>query len=191
MPALTPSDFHWDGYFWKATIRLAAWRGFQSRRGPYGGQDSVVSSDGSVDLVLAPEGRDDAPIREAEVELANWAIKHEGEMQRALLAALLPRYTELRPQYLDFIGDEGLMPPVIAADEFRSLIGLHSLNVHRIEKDGCPYVGFEFGCTWDAEHGLGVLMHGVRVVEIGGADTAILLWIAERDANNGHLRRDD
>jgi hypothetical protein len=29
---------------------------------------------------------------------------------------------------------------------------------------------------------LGVLMHGTRVVKIGGADTAFLLWIAEEDA---------
>jgi len=40
-----------------------------------------------------------------------------------------------------------------------------------VEKDGIPYVGFEFGCTWDEEHGLGVLMHGTRTVEIG--DTAM------------------
>jgi hypothetical protein len=64
----------------------------------------------------------------------------------------------------------------------RPLIGLHALHVHPVEKDGLPYVGFELGCTWDHEHGLGVLMHGPRVVDIGGADTAFLLWIATRDA---------
>jgi hypothetical protein len=50
-----------------------------------------------------------------------------------------------------------------------------------VQKDGIPYAGFEFGCTWDDEHGLGVLMHGTRAVDIGGADTAFLLWIAEQD----------
>ena len=49
-------------------------------------------------------------------------------------------------------------------------------------KDGLPCFGYEFGCTWDGEHGLGVLMHGKRVVEVGGADTAFTLWIAKRDA---------
>ena len=71
---------------------------------------------------------------------------------------------------------------VKSQDDFRNLIGLHSVNVHPLQKDGMPYIGFELGCTWDPEHGLGVLMHGNRVVEIGGADTAILLWIAEKDA---------
>ena len=73
------------------------------------------------------------------------------------------------------------MPDIDSADDLRALIGLSSVNIHQVQKDGIPYAGFEFGCSWDREHGLGVLMHGTRTVEIGGADTAILLWIAERD----------
>jgi hypothetical protein len=38
----------------------------------------------------------------------------------------------------------------------------------------------EFGCTWDKEHGLGVMTHQTLVIEIGGADTAFLEWIAKR-----------
>jgi hypothetical protein len=91
------------------------------------------------------------------------------------------QYPSVRQKYAGFAAPEDI-PPVHAVDGFRSLIGLHSLNVHQLEHGGLPYVGFEFGCTWDGEHGLGILMHGTRVVEIGGADTAILLWIAERDA---------
>src|SRR5262245_35591393 len=185
MPDLTPSDFRWDDYFWRTTVQLEAWRGFQSRRGPYGALDTAAPSDGSVDVTFAPEGRDEAPLRDDEVELVRWAVRHEREMQSALLAALLPKYGELRADYADVIEDERLMPPVRDVGDFRSLIGLHGLNVHQIEKAGIPYVGFEFGCTWDDEHGLGVLMHGTRVVEIGGADTAILLWIARKDAASG------
>ena len=74
------------------------------------------------------------------------------------------------------------MPDIRTADDLHSLIGLSSVNVHQVQKNGIPYAGFEFGCTWDEEHGLGVLMHGTRTVQIGGADTAILLWIAEEDA---------
>ena len=82
------------------------------------------------------------------------------------------------------------MHPVADAGDFRRLTGLHAVHVHQVAlralndelADGVPYVGFEFGCTWDDEHGLGILMHGQRAVEIGGADTAFLLWIAEQDA---------
>src|ERR1700733_3035369 len=74
------------------------------------------------------------------------------------------------------------MPDVSRTEEFRQLIGLHNVHFVPLLKEGLPYVGYEFGCTWDGEHGLGVLMHGSRVVEVGDADTAFTLWIAERDA---------
>lgn len=41
-----------------------------------------------------------------------------------------------------------------------------------ISKDGFAYVGFELGCSWDEEHGLGVLTHKDHVVKIGEAETA-------------------
>ena len=65
------------------------------------------------------------------------------------------------------------------------MVGLHEVHVHQLQKEGLPYVGYELGCRWDEEHGLGVLMHGSRVVEVGDAGTAFTLWIAERDARVG------
>ena len=47
------------------------------------------------------------------------------------------------------------------------------------------YIGFELGCVWDEEHGLGVMTHRDRVVDVGGADTAFTEWIAENDAEKG------
>lgn len=49
--------------------------------------------------------------------------------------------------------------------------------------------GFRVRVQVDPEHGLGVLTHDTRVVEVGGADTAILLWIARRDAEANNLSR--
>lgn len=184
MPDLTRDDFSWDDYFWKTTVSLPMWSGFQSRRGPYGSRDSDSPSDGRIEVVFAPEGRENSPLRESEIQLVRWAVQNALQMQRALLNGLLECYPSLREKYDGFVEPED-MPPVRGVDDFRCLIGLHSMNVHPLEKDGAPYVGFEFGCTWDSEHGLGVLMHANRVVEIGGADTAILLWIAERDAEVG------
>ena len=34
------------------------------------------------------------------------------------------------------------------------------------------YLGLAFHCTWDEEHGAGVLLHGSRVVNVGETDTA-------------------
>jgi hypothetical protein len=44
--------------------------------------------------------------------------------------------------------------------------------MHGVAKAGHAYVGLELGCTWDEEHGAGVLLHKGRVVEVGQADTS-------------------
>ncbi len=181
MSDITRADFVWDDYFWKASVRLPTWQGFQSRRGAYGSQDSDELSDGSVTLVFAPEGRDESPLLDSELQLVRWAVQHAPEMQRFLLKTLLSEYPAIQKKYRGFVEPEAL-PAVGSTHGFKSIIGLHGVNIHPLEHGGAPYVGFEFGCTWDGEHGLGVLMHGTRVVKIGGADTAILLWIAKRDA---------
>jgi hypothetical protein len=174
-----------DDIWWTTTAIFPSWKGFQIRDGAYGSQNSNLPSDGRVKIVFAPEGRGNEPLSEVEISSVNWVVENEAAISESLLAFLLGKYPEFQKQY-GYIGDEKsqFMPDVSSTEDFRNLIGLHSVNVHPIRKNGIPYVGFEFGCTWDEEHGLGALMHGTRPVEIFGADTAILLWIAERDAKN-------
>jgi len=102
-----------------------------------------------------------------------------------LLTHLVDEYPKLQEQY-GYRGRDKkeLMPDVLVETDLRKLIGLHTVHIHQVSKNGVPYAGYEFGCTWDDEHGLGILMNGTRPVEIGGADAAFLLWIAEKDA--GH-----
>ena len=169
--------------FWTTTALLPSWRGFQSRNGAYGAQDSVLPSDGRVRIVFAPEGRGTEPLTDPEMSAVRWAIENEASLSKALLTSLMNEYPELQKQY-GYSGKEKaeLMPDIESVEDLRKLIGLSSVNVHQVQKDGIPYVGFEFGCTWDEESGLGILMHGTRTIDIGDADTAGLLWIAEEDA---------
>jgi len=77
-------------------------------------------------------------------------------------------------------------PTIETEQDLRRNIGLYAINIHPVAQDGVPYVGYEFGCEWEEEHGLGVLMHGSRLVDVGFADVAILSWIAEKDAAERH-----
>ncbi|MGB2739194.1 MAG: hypothetical protein WBC60_01405 [Cognaticolwellia sp.] len=174
-----------DDLWWKTEVNLPSWRGFQSMNGPYGAKDSDIPSNGNVTIIFAPEGRDIEPLSNEEIKSVVWVVENEEPLAKYLLSSLVNVYPSLQKNY-GYTEQEKIefMPNVNTQDDFRNLIGLHSVNVHPLKKDGIPYVGFEFGCTWDSEHGLGVLMHGNRVVEIGEADTAIYLWIAEEDAKN-------
>jgi len=185
MSFTTPQFILEDDLWWTTKAMLPSWKGFQSRQSPYGMEDIAVPSDGTVQIVFAPEGRGNQPLTDSEIYAVNWVIGHEALISKALISSLLQEYPSLQKQY-GYSGKKKtkLMPDISSADELRSLMGLSSVNVHQVQKDGIPYVGFEFGCTWDEEHGLGVLMHGTRTVKIGGAEIAVLFWIAEHDAQD-------
>ncbi|WP_333776974.1 DUF6985 domain-containing protein [Streptomyces sp. IBSBF 3136] len=133
-----------------------------------------------VSLYFAPEGRDDHPLDESEIVSVAWTVANLERLMDSLLAGLFAYYQAIcaNPDGLD---PEDL-PALDRAEELKSLISIKSIYVHQASKDGKPYVGFEGTCPWDEEHGLGALVHDTRIVEVGGADTAILLWIAEEDS---------
>ena len=74
------------------------------------------------------------------------------------------------------------MPDISGPADLTKLIGFSGVHFHRTAKAGVSYEGIHLDCTWDDEHGLGVMMHKNRVVKFGGGDTAMLEWIAGADA---------
>jgi len=190
MDELTADPFpllRWDTYFWTCELRLPSWAGFQSRRGPYGSRSSEGSSDGSGRLYLVPEDADrrTAPTTE-QAGAFRYLLEHERKIAAAVLESVFSEYPRLKDDccYSDEVAAE-LMPDLSSSEGLRKLIGLSNVHILKVAGAGQAYVGFEFGCTWDEEHGLGVMTHMDRVVEVGAADTAIMEWIAECDAKVG------
>lgn len=172
-----------DDLFWVAKTQLPSWQGFQDRSGAYGDKETNALSDGTVTIRFAPEGRDTAPLTDDELASVQWFIDHEANISTAFLSSLFAQYqTMQRETGYTRAEMKKYMPHVHSVEGFKKLIGLHTVNIHPLTKNHIPYFGLEFGCEWDEEHGMGALMHGSKMVEIGGADTAILLWIAQRDA---------
>jgi hypothetical protein len=171
-----------DDFWWGVRLQLSSWAGYQSRLGPYGAIDKPKPSDGSLRLIFAPEGRDVEPLSEQELKLINWFEQNEPQVSTAVKQSLI-HWCLLdsadRVGQFDY-GDD--FPKISNEDDLKRNTGLHGITIHQINKNGVPYIGYEFGCTWEEEHGLGVLMHGTRLVEIGFADTALHLWLADQDA---------
>lgn len=72
--------------------------------------------------------------------------------------------TNVEPGHDDLANDASALPTLRSPDGLKDLVRLEMLSV----LDGAPAVlGFCFSCTWNAEHGLGVLVRDGKVVEIG------------------------
>ena len=60
-----------------------------------------------------------------------------------------------------------LTPELRTRDGLKSVISLAALYVLDVPNGELAVLGFSFGCSWDVEHGLGVLVRGGEVIEIG------------------------
>lgn len=172
--------FKWDKYSYSTITKLTAWEGFQSRGFASRTVLSSQQSDGSVEIILTLDRRDDDLLTSNDLASVDWLIENQSVQAKAALKGLIEDYTDLIWDIEDL--SIGLPETVEKPEDFHSRIGLCQVHIHNLLNEGIPYIGYEFGCDWDEEHGLGILMHGERVVSIGGADTALLLWIAEDDA---------
>jgi Leucine Rich repeat len=68
---------------------------------------------------------------------------------------------------------EAGIPDLRPRDGLKKLIALHTLSVVDFPDNTAGVLGFCFGCIWDPEHGLGVLVRDGEVIELGEND---LTW---------------
>lgn len=148
-------------------------------------------NDGRIEVWIGNEGESSRPTGATPAQAAAWeyTLRHQEAIRRSIFAALLPWYQKRRQAQWEFArecdrqsGETGRysmtgmldeeMPPVESPERFRELLEIMSIHLLRDEKDGMSYVGYEMGCDWEAEHGLGVVVYKEQVVDIGFADIA-------------------
>ena len=66
--------------------------------------------------------------------------------------------------------DEVLIPELSDRDGLKNVIMLNGVTVIDFPEDDVAVIGFRFECTWDIEHGLGVLVRGGKVVKIADSE---------------------
>jgi len=170
----------WNGSEWLCTLSLRSWREY-------------LPSDGDVECVFLPGAQEPTPVQ---ISTLTAFKSDEVAIRDAVLDAVRAHYDACRPKYVAFarkapafMGDpEVSMPERPDAAMFARLHLLQRLFLNETVLDGLTYVGLSFHAKWEPEHGLGVLVHGRRVVEVGGADTSFLEWNAENDARRAKQR---
>lgn len=172
-------EFFWDDVFWMTEIPMKGWEDLTFEE-----NDTTDEGNPLFELCYAPEGRDDEelPLSHDESNLVAWVHEHSQQLYTSVMEALFKKYPEIRKKYLPYYEKEAdkILPGIKSPKQLASLISVTSFFVHCIEKDGKPFIGISFHCSWDREHGLGVLTHGTKILEIGGAETAMTLWMAEK-----------
>ena len=150
-------------------IYLPAWAGFVS------GPGSKLAS-GQVRVRVGGDAVAGSPIGPEQAAAYRRVLVHAATL-RIVLDAIVAAYPKLARD----ADPELALPKRVDRAELANLVEIVGVHVHDVHRDGVAYVGYQLACAWEVEHGLGVLTHLDRVVEVGHADTAFLGWVAERD----------
>ena len=166
-PNVSLGEFGYEG-----TIELQSWNEFLT------GLNGIYGLDIGGDMV-----EEKPTIAQEHIAAYNYAIENQDVIKNSILKELIKKYSGLQSEY-SYDEDEAAvyMPDIEDVEDFKNLIGLSRIHIMNVFKEGIAYTGYEFSCTWDEEHGLGVMMYRNKVVAMGGADMSFLTWVAEKDA---------
>lgn len=171
-----------ERFSWVGQTKIAFWAGCQARVDEY---HKIPASDGTVVVDIDPLA---VPPSQEQIKALEFLLQNEELVCTNLLKAVFEIYPKEREVFRkaygysndmdeeekeDFEEEYGYDVPVIEQPgELKDLIKLHTIHIQSTAKDGIAYLGYEFDCNWEEEHGLGVMMHGSRVIEIGPAEVA-------------------
>lgn len=180
-----PTLYGVDG-FWETALPMpqtsTLWHSLVALHHPRRGYSSFAEP-GEVPVSFEnDDGEGDSP-DPIMLETARWLIENDEEVERVIIDTILSDMPRLRDiQSGIVLGDEDKPLPE-SCDEpmLRQMVRLLQLTLPPI-KGKLPYFGAELACTWDREHGYGVMFHGTNVVESGVGDIPNLSWIANRHA---------
>lgn len=172
LPTLTLGDYSWEG-----EILLPVWEGWACKAEQiYGG--SGAPSTGAVEVdILSPDDDEAEPTVEQGQALRD-AMEHQAIVQQQIVKAVQSYYAELVERLGKhahrFLSQGGLGLPARFdnAGELKGHLRPSRLHIGNTSRMGSALVGYEFECSWDVEHGLGVLVHDKQVIAVGDSETA-------------------
>lgn len=169
---------------WEGVVSIPGLRGCRIRWDYDGTELPDDPSDslhqGRFPLIIHPNRSDSAsehmdvsgPYSE-QANAYNFLIENESTMANMLLSRIAAYFVEYWADYFRHDGaDDSLVQRVSTPHGIQDTLHVNHVMIHNKSLDDCAYVGFGFNCSWEQEHGVGLLFHRDRIVDIGDEDTS-------------------
>lgn len=105
-----------------------------------------------------------------QINTINFLIENQESIVDKLLDRIWINWKEI---YVDYsIDDYRGFPKIKSKSDLKSVIGIQTIYIQPLYKNGYSYYGLEGNCMWDEEHGLGFINHKERIIDFGGAEEA-------------------
>ena len=145
---------------------FSSWKGFRV---------DGDASNGEIPILVYLENEEDRKPSSAQINAYRYLKENESAVTESLLVGLFADYLQIRAAY-DI--DPEYIPAIERAEDFGRLIKPINIHINSESEDDFAYIGFEFDCLWDIEHGLGVMMHRTEYIGCNDAEAAWNLDLA-------------
>lgn len=146
---------------------FVSWQNFQA---------NDEASNGEIVVVFHLENENERVPSAAQTNAYRYLKENEASVTASVLAGLFADYPQIREVYGGI--EPEYLPVIEQPEDFRRLIKPLFIHINAESKDDCAYIGFEFDCLWDIEHGLGVMTHRSEYVGCNDAEAAWNLDLA-------------
>lgn len=119
---------------------------------------------------------EDGTIEEWQIILANKFCEKEGLLKDRVYKAIYDHYQEEAEELRLQFGDDfqHLVPHVENIEQLKELLTPKGVYIGELEPSE-EAVGLLFECTWEEEHGLGVLLNNWKVEDVSHQDVAFTI----------------
>ena len=156
----------------KGFIELPCWTGYYLYDDSYKLKKDKVVTNGHIELWVDGEIKTDGSLNFLDEQIASYfyLVEHQDSIKKAMLEGLKKEFPLLlSDEYASWDHEEDFFPK--ASDltpefDFKNYIGPLSISIGEAVKDGFAYVQWRFRCRWDEEHGLDIVTHKERVIDI-------------------------
>ncbi|TXT35661.1 MAG: hypothetical protein FD138_1257 [Planctomycetota bacterium] len=163
-----------DGWSAQGMVEWSFWSDFENECEP-----SQKREPGQIVISIRLE--EDNDISPAQDQAIRYLFDNPAVFEQKLIETIFDYYKHNVEGGIDIYSDseeeriawiQAHVPVIEAKEELQRLIRHSAIFVHKNDKDGIAFVGFAFDCSWDDEHGAGVLMHRDSVLAVGHDDKA-------------------
>lgn len=113
--------------------------------------------------------------------------EHQTEILNQFLTELLKEYPEIQKKYQNFYSAEQMaefLPDISDISGFAPLLSPTNMFIFSHFLEDLPYYSVGFSCSWEQEHGLGVIMHKNRIIKICDASEIFDVSLIKKDLKN-------
>ncbi len=167
---MIPNIIHKD-IFWEGSLLLENWNKF------YGKELQLILNIGG-DCIIDE-------VTETHESGYNYLISKQKEILETIFNAVFENYSTWQEEYGYDENEKAMfMPDILNATDLKPSIYPEKVFIMDVEIEKMPFIGVQFKCKWDEEHGIGIMLYKDRVVKVGGDDMAFMTWVAEEDKEN-------